>query len=777
MPKAGKIAPLAEFMENQAPDVLTGTLERVVFHNPENGYSILRIRTRGKEDPATAVGVMPAPQAGVGLALRGSWGEHHRFGRQFQFKFYETLLPSTTEGIRHYLGSGLIKGIRQATAKRIVERFGEDSLRVMEEEPERLAEIRGITLKTVQAISASMEAHKSIRSLIMFLQPHDISTSYSVRIFRHYGPASIEVVRENPYRLAMDIPGIGFATADLLARKLGVPHNSPLRAEAGVLYTLRGLHKEGHVYYPLDELLKQSTETLDLDETSARESVNRLWRTNRVVLEDLYDARDNLLHRAVYLTASYHCEQGIARYLHKILHSPRTDSFPDERDCVNYACSQSPVELGQEQVEAVRSSLRAKIMIITGGPGTGKTTVINAIIRVFERNKSHVVLAAPTGRAAKRMAETSGREAKTIHRLLEYSPAEEGFLRNEHHPLACGLLVVDEASMLDSILMFHLLRAVPLGATVILVGDVNQLPSVGAGNVLRDIMDAEITPVTELTEIFRQAAASAIILNAHRINQGIAPFPHPEDGSLSDFYFLRQEDPEKCAELIEDLVCRHIPRRFSLHPVNEIQVLSPMHKGSAGAAALNARLQKALNPQTICLRRGERRFCLDDKVMQIRNNYEKDVYNGDIGRVCLIDPEENSLTVRFDESKNVFYTQEELDDLVPAYAISVHKSQGSEYPAVVIPLLTQHYMLLQRNLLYTAVTRGKQLVVLVGSPKAVHMAVRNNKTRFRHTWLAQRLNPGKGRTGHLPSPDAMGKDDPGFAWETVSDDDFGDINE
>ena len=539
MPKAGKIAPLAEFMENQAPDVLTGTLERVVFHNPENGYSILRIRTRGKEDPATAVGVMPAPQAGVGLALRGSWGEHHRFGRQFQFKFYETLLPSTTEGIRHYLGSGLIKGIRQATAKRIVERFGEDSLRVMEEEPERLAEIRGITLKTVQAISASMEAHKSIRSLIMFLQPHDISTSYSVRIFRHYGPASIEVVRENPYRLAMDIPGIGFATADLLARKLGVPHNSPLRAEAGVLYTLRGLHKEGHVYYPLDELLKQSTETLDLDETSARESVNRLWRTNRVVLEDLYDARDNLLHRAVYLTASYHCEQGIARYLHKILHSPRTDSFPDERDCVNYACSQSPVELGQEQVEAVRSSLRAKIMIITGGPGTGKTTVINAIIRVFERNKSHVVLAAPTGRAAKRLSETTNMEAKTIHRLLEAKPPE-GYKRNENNKLEGDVLVVDESSMIDIVLMYSLLRAVPDSMTVIFVGDVDQLPSVGAGNVLRDMIESGVVPVVKLTRIFRQAMGSQIIMNAHKINQG--QFPNLKTGKTSDFFFVEEPD-------------------------------------------------------------------------------------------------------------------------------------------------------------------------------------------------------------------------------------------
>ncbi|MDR2503561.1 MAG: ATP-dependent RecD-like DNA helicase, partial [Deltaproteobacteria bacterium] len=693
MKKASESLPEGRpLLTEQAAQVeFEGTLERVLFHNDENGYSVLRIKPHGKADPCTTVGVMPSPQVGVGVRLAGAWAEHPRFGRQFQFSSYDILLPATAEGIRHYLGSGLIKGIRQAMAKRIVERFGDEALRILDEEPERLSEVKGITIKMIKAISSSWEEHKNIRSLIMFLQPHDISTSYAVRIFRHYGADALDTVRENPYRLAMDIHGIGFVTADMLARKLGVEHDSPLRAEAGVLYALRGLNDEGHVYYPLDDLLTKSMSELELEEENVRAALKSLELSDRVILEDLYDHQGDFLHTAVYLTISYHCEQGIAQYLNRLINSPKSDYFAEEEAFLNYALSKSTVDLGRGQVEAVRASLRGKVLVITGGPGTGKTTVINAIIKVFEKVKSKILLAAPTGRAAKRMTETSGREARTIHRLLEYSPGEDGFARNENNPLACGLLVVDEASMLDSILMFQLLKAVPLGATVVLVGDVNQLPSVGAGNVLRDIMASDRVPVIELMEIFRQAAESSIILSAHRVNQGLVPMPSPDDGTLSDFYFIRQEDPDKCADMVVDLVRSHIPRRFKLHPVDEIQVLSPMHKGAAGAAALNIRLQQALNGQSVGLRRGERHFCLDDKVMQIKNNYEKDVYNGDIGRICHVDTEENEITVRFDDNKNVLYSREELDELVPAYAISVHKSQGSEYPAVVIPLLTQHY--------------------------------------------------------------------------------------
>ncbi|MDR2051175.1 MAG: ATP-dependent RecD-like DNA helicase [Deltaproteobacteria bacterium] len=716
---------------------LEGSLERVLFHNEENGYTVLRLKPRDKPESVTAVGVMHSPQVGVGLKIGGIWAEHPRFGRQLQFSSYEILLPATVEGIRHYLGSGLIRGIRRALAGRIVDRFGEDTMRVLDEEPERLTEVRGITPRLVEAISKSWEEHKSIRSLIMFLQPHDISTSYAVRIFRHYGTEALEVVRANPYRLAMDIPGIGFATADMLARKLGVETDSPLRAEAGVLYNLRGLVDEGNVYYPLDKLLEKSVADLDLPEDLAREAVNRLRDTERVVLEDLYDLR-GFQHTGVYLAAGYHCECGIVRYLRRILHSPKAARFENAEEALNAGLSRTPVELAAGQIEAVRASLRDKVLVITGGPGTGKTTVINTIIKIFSARKGKVLLAAPTGRAARRLSETSGHEARTIHRLLEYSPTDDMFIRDEDNPLACSLLVVDEASMLDNMLMYYLLKAVPLGATLIFVGDANQLPSVGAGNVLCDIMASGAVPVVELTEVFRQAAESSIIMNAHLINQGQAPLLGAGEGRLSDFYFIRQEDPEKCADLVIELVCAHIPRRFGFNPVDEVQVLTPMHKGSAGVTALNARLQQALNRQTLFLKRGERRYFLDDKVMQIKNNYERGVYNGDIGRVCHVDVEERELTVRF-EGNSFIYAQEELDELVPAYAISVHKSQGSEYPAVVLPLLTQHYMLLQRNLLYTAVTRGKKLVVIVGSPKAVHMAVRNDKPHRRFTWLAERL--------------------------------------
>lgn len=711
---------------------LSGTLERVLFYSEENGYAVLRVKPHGKADLFTAVGAMHGPQVGVGIRLSGDWAEHPRFGRQLRFTAYEVLMPAGSEGIRHYLGSGLIKGIRQAMAKRIVDRFGEETMRILDEEPGRLAEVRGITPAMVESIAASWAEHKSIRSLIMFLQPHDISTSYAVRIFRHYGLEALEIVRGNPYRLAMDIPGIGFTTADLLARKLGVQSDSPLRAEAGLLYILRGLSEEGHVCYPLDKLLEKSCGELGIEEEPARQAVQSLENSERVKVESsgAYDA--------VYLAAAYHQENGIARHLRKLMHSPKAVSFADKEALLRQGLAKTPVLLAPGQVEAVRAALDSKVLVITGGPGTGKTTVINAVIKVFEAAKGKVLLAAPTGRAAKRMSETSGSEARTIHRLLEYSPTEDGFARNEDNPLGCGLLVVDEASMLDNMLMYHLLKAVPLGATLILVGDVHQLPSVGAGNVLGDIMASGIAPVSELTEIFRQAAASSIITNAHRINQGLMPLYNTSDGALSDFYFIRQEDPEKCADLVVDLVCRHIPRRFKLNPVEEVQVLSPMHKGAAGAAALNARLQSALNSRQLFLPRGERKYFLDDKVMQIKNNYEKDVYNGDIGRICHVDTEEKELTVRF-EGNSVLYAQEELDELAPAYAISVHKSQGSEYPAVVLPLLTQHYVLLQRNLLYTGVTRGKKLVILVGSPRAVQMAVRNDKTHRRYTRLAERL--------------------------------------
>ena len=733
---------------------IKGSLERVVFHNPENGYTVLRLHVSGKLDPVTAVGHMHEPQTGTALKLRGRWTSHARFGEQFQMDSYEIMLPASAAGIRHYLGSGLIKGVGESMAKKIVTVFGEDTFRILDEEPDRLLCVPGLGVKTLESVKKGWAEHQGIRDLIMFLQPHGVSTAYAVRVYRHYGAEALDVVRENPYRLAMDIHGIGFLTADTVAMKLGFAPDSELRAEAGILYTLNKLSEDGHVYFPQEGLVHETATTLNIEPALVERCLSPLEEEERIVMEELHgnpgtvpgDVGENddrlVTHTGVYLARYHHCEAGIAYYLRRILHSPKATRFDDSETTLAAALASLPIDLAPEQRESVREAMSSKVMVITGGPGTGKTTVINAIIRTFAEEKARVLLAAPTGRAAKRLAETSGLEAKTIHRLLEYSPREDGFARNEDNPLACTLLVIDEVSMMDTLLMYHLLKATPLGATVIFVGDVNQLPSVGPGNVLRDIIASGVVPVVELTEVFRQAAESDIITNAHRINRGEAPnLANPPEGQLGDFYFIRQEDAESAAAMVVDLVSSHIPRRFGLNPVDDVQVLTPMHKGSAGSANLNTLLQSALNSETRGLHRGERQYRLGDKVMQIRNNYDKDVFNGDIGRIVHVHYEDKEITVRFDE-RNVIYASDELDEIVPAYAISIHKSQGSEYPAVVIPILTQHYVMLQRNLLYTGVTRGRRLVILVGSAKAVHIAVGNNHMRKRHTWLAHRLAVG-----------------------------------
>ena len=715
---------------------LVGSLERVVFHNEDNGYTVLRLMPEGKKDAVTVVGHMAGPNAGASLRIRGKWRNDPRWGRQLHMESYEEVMPATTEGIRMYLASGLIKGVRESLAGRIVKRFGADTLRILDEEPERLHEVAGVGVKNLARIIKSWQEHQGMRELMLFLQPHGVSAAYGIRIYRHYGQAALEVVRENPYRLAMDIHGIGFLTADNVASRLGFDKEHPLRAQAGLLYVLRQAGDEGHVYYPRKELIELTHRQLDIDPGLLDEAVEVLLGEERFVSEDL-DGTEG-----IFLNRFHHCESRIAYYLTRILRSPKSAHLPEPDALIAKIVENMPLDLAPEQIEAIRCAARAKIMVLTGGPGTGKTTIINAIIQLFAASRSRILLAAPTGRAAKRMAESAGREAKTIHRLLEYSPREDGFARNENNQLACGLLVVDEASMLDTLLTFHLLKAVPLGATLILVGDVNQLPSIGPGNVLRDIIASRSVPVVELHEVFRQAATSDIIMNAHAVNKGEIPsLENPRGRLSSDFYFFRENDPEKVAELIVDLVKNRIPDNFGFDPMIDIQVLTPMHKGSAGAANLNMLLQQALNPRGRGLQRGERRFCDGDKVMQIRNNYEKDVYNGDIGRIVLADLEDKSVTVNFDE-RCVSYLWEELDELAPAYAISVHKSQGSEYPAVVLPLLMQHYVLLQRNLLYTGITRGKRLVVLVGESKAFAMAVRNNKTVKRYTWLDRRLGSG-----------------------------------
>lgn len=742
----------------QDPDAveISGTVERVIFHNEENGYTVLRLMpasvnsgggdgglTRPR-DSVSCVGHMVNPQAGVQMKLGGRWVNNTRFGRQIEFSHAEEMLPATSEGIRLYLSSGLIKGVGEEMASRIVKAFGTDTIRVLDEEPERLLKVRGVGQKSLERIRASWSEHRGIRDLLLFLQPHGITPAYAVRIYRAYGADALGIVRENPYRLAMDIHGIGFVTADAAARKLGFEHDHPLRIQAGTLYVLQKATDDGNVYLPQTALMEAVCAQLGVDEDLVSDALAALEADERIVREDMdMPGPDGTQpETGVYLRRYFHCESKTAFYLQRLMRSPKSIRFENPDALVDKVVGELNISLAPEQLEAVRTSARSKVMVLTGGPGTGKTTIINAIIRLFAEVRARILLAAPTGRAAKRMAETSGRESRTIHRLLEYSPKEDGFARNEDSPLACGLLVVDEASMMDTLLFYHLLKAVPLGATLVLVGDVHQLPSVGPGNVLADIIASGVVPVVELTEIFRQSAESEIICNAHLINRGEVPSLESSKDRLSDFYFIHQNDPEKAADLMVDLVRNHIPRRFGLDPVDDIQVLTPMHKGAVGAGHMNTRLQEALNPNGLEVRRGERAFRLHDKVMQIRNNYDKDVFNGDMGRISFLDLADRTLSVTFDE-RVVPYEFDELDELAPAYAISIHKSQGSEYPAVVIPIMMQHYVLLQRNLIYTGATRGKKLVILVGESRALHMAVKNNKTRKRYTRLAERLAPGE----------------------------------
>ena len=726
---------------------LSGTLDRLLFHNEENGYTVLRLnpvlpasaRADGKRpmfapDAVTCVGCMLNPRQGAQIRVKGRWVNNPRYGRQLAFDVAEEILPATSEGIRLYLGSGLISGVGEGMAGRIVKFFDEDTLRVLDEEPESLLKVRGIGKKTLERIRKSWAEHRGTRDLLLFLQPHGITPAYALRVYRAYGAHALEIVRENPYRLAMDIRGIGFVTADAAARKLGFGREHPLRVQAGTLYVLQKAMDEGNVYMPEADLSEAVCAQLDVGTDMVAGSIDSLESEGRIVRESMEG------ETGIYLSRYHHCETRTAYYLHRLLHSPRSVVFADPRSSADKAASEMPITLAPEQLNALRMVTRSKILVLTGGPGTGKTTIINAVIRLFSEKRARILLAAPTGRAAKRMAEACAHEARTVHRLLEYSPKEDGFARNEDRPLACGLLVVDESSMMDCLLFYHLLKAIPLGATLVLVGDVRQLPSVGPGNVLADIIKANVVPVVELTEIFRQASESEIVCNAHLINQGIMPSLESNKNRLSDFYFIHQHDPEKAATAVVDLVCNHIPRRFGLNPVDDIQVLTPMHKGAVGAGRMNALLQDALNPNGFEVRRGDRMFRLHDKVMQLRNNYDKDVFNGDMGRIAFIDPHERVLSVNFDE-RLVPYEFSELDDLVPAYAISIHKSQGSEYDAVVIPVMMQHYVLLQRNLIYTGVTRGKKLVILVGEPRALHMAVKNNKIRRRYTRLAARLSP------------------------------------
>ena len=711
---------------------IEGVLDRVVFFNEENNFTVARLQVGRSRDLVTIVGNIACPNPGETLRLKGEWAVDPKFGRQFRVESCLSVLPSTVTGIEKYLGSGLVKGIGPIMAKRVVARFGLETLDIIEDSPQRLQEVEGIGPIRSERIAKAWQEQKEVREVMVFLQGHGVSSTYAVKIYKAYGDRAVSVVKENPYRLALDISGIGFKTADRIAQNMGIDPGSQIRAEAGIIHVLSELVDQGHVYYPYEELMDKAASLLEVDRGTVDAALASLVEQRRVVLEEQQD------NRAVYLTPLHVAEANVAKRLRNLLESPRQLIQIDVERAIQWAQQAIGIELAEMQKETIRRAITSKVLVLTGGPGTGKTTLVNCLIRILERKGLRILLASPTGRAAKRLSEVTGREAKTIHRLLEYSPKEGGFKRNEDNQLEADLVIIDEASMVDILLMNHLLKAVPPKATLLLVGDVDQLPSVGPGNVLRDIIASGQVETVRLTEIFRQAQESMIVVNAHRVNRGDFPQTRPAQGRQADFYFIEREEPEKALELVKDLCAHRLPRAFHFNPLDDIQVITPMHRGVVGVANLNAELQRLLNPKGNEIARVGRLFRVNDKVMQITNNYEKEVFNGDIGRIVGIDPEEQKLLIRFEDSV-VEYDWSELDQLTLAYAISIHKSQGSEYPAVVVPILSQHYVMLQRNLLYTAITRAKKLAVLVGSKRALAIAVRNNQVQHRYTGLAGRL--------------------------------------
>ncbi|MCK5243787.1 MAG: ATP-dependent RecD-like DNA helicase [Desulfobacterales bacterium] len=719
---------------------LQGQIERITYTNEENGFTIARLKVYGQRDLVTVVGNLMAPTPGEIIKMKGEWADHAKYGEQFKIVEYKTAVPASVYGITKYLGSGLIKGIGPVMAKRIVKQFGKETLDVIENDIEKLAEIDGIGKKRIGMIKNAWQDQKEIREVMLFLQTHNVSSGYATKIFKHYGNRSIQVVKENPYRLATDIFGIGFVTADHIAEKLGFSKDSELRAEAGILYVLHQLADEGHVYYPYEALVKKCQEILAVDREVIVKAFGTIAVDKRIVIEDLNEHIEEFAEnkKAVYLAKFHVSETGIATRLKRLVKAPGSIREIDPDKAIEWVQKQLAITLAGRQVEAVKCAVANKVMVITGGPGTGKTTIINAILKIFSTLKVNIMLSAPTGRAAKRMTEATGHKAKTIHRMLEYSIQKGGFQKNVDYPLDCDLLIVDEASMIDTILMHHLLKGIPPTATFILVGDVDQLPSVGTGNVLGDIIASGAIPVVELNEIFRQAKESLIIVNAHKINSGLLPSPKQSDNKLDDFYFIEQEDPEEVVRIILELAKERIPERFGFDAVDDIQVLTPMHKGVVGAGNLNMELQSTLNPGQGGVMRGNRNYRLNDKVMQIKNNYDKEVFNGDIGRITRIDQEARKVTISFD-GRDRAYDYTDLDEIILAYAVSVHKSQGSDYHAVIIPIVIQHYILLQRNLIYTAITRGRKLVVMVGTRKALAIGVKNDKTKRRYTYLRYRL--------------------------------------
>jgi exodeoxyribonuclease V alpha subunit len=719
---------------------LEGQIERITYINEETGYTVAKVSVPGFASHITIVGKLLALAPGEVLQMNGVWETHPKFGRQFRVLEHTTMLPASVKGIKKYLGSGLIKGIGSVMATRIVKKFGEKTLKVIDEHIEQLAHVEGIGEKRIRLIKKAWADQKEIRSVMIFLQEHDVGVIHATKIYRKYGQRSIAVVSQNPYRLATDITGIGFQTADRIAQNMGFEKDAPVRAEAGVLYVLNRLSEEGHVFYPYVLLIERCCDILEVDRETVIKAFGNIALEGKIVIEDLNQLLDEFEpnRKAVYLTRFHVSETGISRHLTRLISSHKTIRSMNLEKAVEWVQKRIDLQLAPRQIDAIKRAISDKVLIITGGPGTGKTTIIHSIIKIYRPVGARIFLAAPTGRASKRMTEATGQPARTIHRMLEFNWQKGGFQRNENRPLEADVIILDEVSMIDTVLMYHLLKAVLSGATLIMVGDSNQLPSVGPGNVLKDVISSGSIPVIELNEVFRQARESLIIMNAHRINKGKVPETRDFRGDLGDFYFIEQDDPDQALHIVMELVCKRIPQRFKMHPMEDIQVVTPMHKGIVGTVNLNMKLQDSLNPSKIEIVRGDRAFRLNDKVMQTRNNYEKEIFNGDIGLVKSIDEKNQEVVVDYD-GRAVTYDYSELDEIILAYAISVHKAQGSEYPAVVIPILPQHYLLLQRNLIYTAVTRGKRLVVMVGSKKALATGVRNERTLKRYTYLKERL--------------------------------------
>jgi exodeoxyribonuclease V alpha subunit len=710
---------------------LAGLVERVTFHNPDNGFCVLRVKARGQRDLITVVGHAPTISAGEFVQATGVWVNDRTQGPQFKASFLRAAPPTTVEGIEKYLGSGMIRGVGPIYAKRLVRTFGEAVFDVIEGQPERLQQVEGIGPKRAERIAAGWADQKVIREIMIFLHSHGVSTSRSVRIFRTYGADAIQVVSENPYRLARDVRGIGFKTADTIAARLGIEKTAMIRARAGIGFTLTEAMDDGHCGLPLDELVPMAEQLLEIPASIVQEALDLELGAGDVIGDEV-DGR-----RCIFLAGLYRAERAIADRLRNLQKGMLPWPRIDPAKAIPWVEARAGITLAESQQAALRLALLSKVLVITGGPGVGKTTLINSILKVLGAKRIEIALAAPTGRAANRLSESTGRAAKTIHRLLDVDPRHGSFRRNEENPLNCDLLVVDETSMVDVPLMHALLRAVPERAALILVGDVDQLPSVGPGQVLADIIDSAAVPVMRLTQVFRQAAESRIIANAHRINDG--RMPDWARDPKSDFHFVSCRDPEDGVAKIVEIVRERIPARFHLDPVRDIQVLCPMNRGGLGARSLNLELQRVLNPPgEDAIQRFGWTFGAGDKVMQIENDYDKDVYNGDLGFIRSIDAEAGEVMVEFD-GRQVAYGFGELDELVLAYATTIHKSQGSEYPAVVIPLTTQHYPMLRRNLVYTGVTRGKRLVVIVGQRRAIGIAVRGGQSLRRWSKLKEWL--------------------------------------